>query len=125
MGPKDVHPDDETAEERRIRKALRKAKKMAKHLERLGLDENGNELDASYDKYPVRTWNFTVPGLHDKVAINPAVTMIGVVCLWSLVVWCHGKFNRRNVVGPLQTNCTHTFLQWIPPTHWKNSMHGA
>jgi hypothetical protein len=101
MGPKAAaYPDDEPAEERRIRKALRKAKKMAKHLERLGLDETGNELDDSYEKYPVRIWNFTIPGLHDKVAINPAVTMIGVVCLWSLVVWCHGTFNRTNVVGP-------------------------
>jgi choline-glycine betaine transporter len=41
----------------------------------------------------MRFWKFTIPGMHDKVAINPVVTLIGVVCLWSLVVWSNGRFS--------------------------------
>lgn len=82
------HPKSENSEERRLRRKLRKAQRIAKHFEELGLDENGNELDAfSIEKYPVREWTFTVPGMSDKVALNPVVTLIAVAFLWGLVLW--------------------------------------
>lgn len=80
------------SEERRLRRRLRRAQKLAKHLEELGLDENGNELDNfSLDKYPVREFKFTIPMMRNEVALNPTVTLIAIVCLWGLVLWCTSK----------------------------------
>jgi BCCT, betaine/carnitine/choline family transporter len=80
--------------QRRLRKSLRKAKRIAKHLEDLRLEEEeGDELDNfSLAKYPVREFKFTIPGMSDELALNPVVTLIGVVVLWSVVLWCTGKF---------------------------------
>jgi hypothetical protein len=81
-------------EERRRKKLLRHAKKQAKLFAELGLDENGNPIDNfSILKYPVREWKFTLPGSKGQIALNPVVTLIGIVCLWSLVIWCRGKFS--------------------------------
>jgi hypothetical protein len=110
MSPKSADPGDETAEERHVRKALTKARKIAKHLERLGLDVEGNELHDSCSKYPVRSWKFTIPGMHDKVTINPVVTVIGVVCLWSLVIWCNSTFNDMSAVHQSGMRHAHTSL---------------
>jgi hypothetical protein len=80
-------------EKRRLRKQLRQAKKLAKQLESLGLDENGNDVDQNFalSDYPVREWTFTFPGMpHETVALNPLVSLIGIVCLWGLVVWYTG-----------------------------------
>jgi hypothetical protein len=84
--------DDEIRkEERRRKKLLRQAKQQAKLFAELGLDENGNPLDNfSLLKYPVREWIVTLPGMNDAIALNPVVTLIGVVLLWGLVVWTTG-----------------------------------
>lgn len=85
--------ENESEEERTLRKQLRRAKKMARHLEKLGLDENGEELDNfSLSKYPVRESTFTISGMNDRVAVNPVVTLMAIIVLWSIVVWCTGKF---------------------------------
>lgn len=86
-----VATESNESEERRLKRRLRRAKKMAKHLENLGLDEEGNELDNfSLAKYPVREWKFTIAGMRDEVAINPVTTLIAIVWLWGIVLWCAG-----------------------------------
>jgi hypothetical protein len=78
-------------ERRRLKKLERRAAKAKKHLEELGLDENGEPLDNfSLLKYPVREWKFTVPGSAQHIAINPVVTLIGVCFIWGIVVWNTG-----------------------------------
>jgi hypothetical protein len=87
----------EDDEERRLRKELRRAKKMARHLERLELDENQNETN-----YPVRECKFTILGMTDKVAINPAVTLIAVSGLWAIAIWCSGKLDESATTESIQ-----------------------
>jgi hypothetical protein len=92
----DVFSDDgkdaEKEEERRRKKQLRRAEKLAKHFAAMGLDEHGNALDNfSLLKYPVREWKCTIPGTQEPIALNPAVTLIGVVSLWGIVCWSSGK----------------------------------
>jgi choline-glycine betaine transporter len=75
-------------EERRRRKLMRNFEKHKARLEELGLDEYGQPLDAySILKYPVREWTFTLPGSRETVALNPVVTLMGLVYVWGLVVW--------------------------------------
>jgi hypothetical protein len=78
--------DDDEAAERRLRRQMRRAKKMAKHLERLGLDENEDKPG-----YPVREYKFTIPGMSDQVVINPVVALISIAWLWGIVLWCGCK----------------------------------
>jgi hypothetical protein len=79
-------------EERRLKKLQKQAKKVAEHFAALGLDENGDPLDNfSLLKYPVRECKFTIPGCHEPIAINPVVVLIGVFCLWGMVLWNVGK----------------------------------
>jgi hypothetical protein len=84
--------DNSESEELTQKQRQRRAKKMAKRLAALGLDEEGNELDNySLSKYPVRECKFTLPGMKDDIAINPVVSLIGVGVLWGIVCWYSGK----------------------------------
>lgn len=77
----------ENEEEKRRRKEIRRHKKVVDRLALLGLDENGEPLDNfSLLKYPVREWIFTLPGSREKIALNPAVTVLSMVGLWVLVM---------------------------------------
>jgi hypothetical protein len=89
----------ELEDERQRKKEQRRAKRhLAKHLAELGLDENGEPIDNfSLLEYPVREWKFKLPGFHDPVALNPAVTLIAVACLWGIVLWSSGKFVERSL----------------------------
>jgi BCCT, betaine/carnitine/choline family transporter len=79
-------------EERLERRRARAKKKLAAHMAALGLDENGQPLDNfCLLKYPVREWKFTLPCSQEPVAVNPVVALIGVACLWALVIWTTGK----------------------------------
>jgi hypothetical protein len=87
-----VNDEGDSASEELTQKQRRRAKKMAKRLAALGLDEEGNELDNySLSKYPVREWKFTLPGMKDDIALNPVVSLIGVGVLWGIVCWYSGK----------------------------------
>jgi hypothetical protein len=80
------------SEERRLRRSVRKAKKIAKNLEALALAATSDELDDSL-KYPVREWTFTIPGMRNEVvSLNPVVAMIAVLCLWGIVLWVSCKW---------------------------------
>lgn len=89
------------SEERRLKKELKRAKKMGERLAELGLDENGEPLDNfSLLKYPVREWKISIPGSRgDQVAFNPVVTMVGMIGLWILVMFCTCKFCKRSMVS--------------------------
>jgi hypothetical protein len=39
------------------------------------------------EKFPVREWTFTVPGLTDHISFNPLVSGIGISVLWGLAIW--------------------------------------
>jgi hypothetical protein len=39
------------------------------------------------EKFPVREWTFSVPGLQDHVSFNPLVSGIGISVLWGLAIW--------------------------------------
>lgn len=87
-----VSDDGDLASNELTQKQRRRAKKMAKRLAALGLDEEGNELDNySLSKYPVREWKFTLPGMKDDIALNPVVSLIGVSVLWGIVCCYSGK----------------------------------
>jgi hypothetical protein len=82
-------------ESRRLKKEARQREKMIARLAELGLDEHGEKLDNfSLLKYPVREWKFSIPGCSEQIALNPAVTLIGVLVLWSLVGWAIGTWIR-------------------------------
>jgi choline-glycine betaine transporter len=90
----DMVAADEEKEERRRTKAERKRaekalQKTKEHFAELGLDEDGNLLDHySLLKYPVRECKFTLPFCGtEPIALNPVVTLIGLSCMWSIVVW--------------------------------------
>lgn len=84
-------------ERRERKKKERRAQKLAQRFKELGLDENGNELDNfSLLKYPVRECKFRIFGSTEPLALNPVVTLIAVVCLWSIVVWCTGTLLSPN-----------------------------
>jgi hypothetical protein len=100
----DDERDEEREEERRRKKHLRRAERLAKRFAALGLDEHGNALDNfSLLKYPVREWKFTIPGTQEPIALNPAVTLVGVVCLWGIVCWSSGKCQRSLIVFHAQS----------------------
>jgi choline-glycine betaine transporter len=42
---------------------------------------------SAQEKFPVREWTFTVPGLQDHVSFNPLVSGIGISVLWGLAIW--------------------------------------
>jgi hypothetical protein len=93
---KDVTKDEE---HRRHKKELRRKEKMKAHFAELGLDEHGEKLDNfSLLKYPVREWLIAIPGTTEPIALNPIVTLIGVGCLVSIMVWSSGESNRPNVL---------------------------
>jgi hypothetical protein len=80
-------------ERRRLKKEARQREKMTARLAELGLDEHGEKLDNfSILKYPVREWIFCLPGSSEHIALNPAVTLMGVLILWGLVGWATGTF---------------------------------
>lgn len=79
--------DDE--EQLRLQNQLRKAAKMSKQLE--ALYQDSDEEGFSLLKYPVRECKLSIPGMQGEIAINPVVTLIAVVCLWAIVIWCKGK----------------------------------
>jgi hypothetical protein len=91
-----ISSDDELGddERRRQKKEKRRAKRLAKYLADLGLDENGDPIDNfSLLKYPVREWKYKFPG-EEAVAVNPVVAFIGVACLWVIVMWSNGACVR-------------------------------
>jgi hypothetical protein len=78
-------------EDRRRKKSERRAAKVKQELAELGLDEYGQPLDNySILKYPVREWKFKIPGTSQPIALNPVVTLIGVLLIWGIVVWSTG-----------------------------------
>lgn len=55
--------------------------------------ESGGEYDdvvkgVDEDPYPMRTFKLTIPFLKDPISFNPAVTIIGLVPLWGLTIYC-------------------------------------
>jgi hypothetical protein len=62
---------------------------LNKETTRTSDSDGDREFDV--DKYPVREWEFVIPGFRDPVAINPVVSAIGVIVLWGLAIWCMGK----------------------------------
>ncbi len=55
--------------------------------------ESGGEYDdvkvvVEEYQYPMRTFKFTLPFLKDPISFNPAVTIIGLVPLWGLTIYC-------------------------------------
>jgi hypothetical protein len=103
-------------DERRRKKEQRRATRLAKHLAELGLDENGDPIDNfSLLKYPVREWKFKLPGFHEPIALNPAVTFIGVVCLWGMVMWSSGTFSgMRHARNLTKANLTLSVVSYYP-----------
>jgi hypothetical protein len=59
-----------------------------------GTDACTDECD--FDKYPIREFQFYIPGLDDPIVFNPMVTLIGVGLLWGVVVYTMGKFTVCN-----------------------------
>jgi hypothetical protein len=79
-------------------KALRQREKMIQRLAALGLDENGEKLDNySLLKYPVREWMISLPGAAERIAVNPFVTLIGIVLLWGIIGWSGGTLRKRPI----------------------------
>jgi hypothetical protein len=59
--------------------------------ETMRTSDSDGDREFDVDKYPVREWEFVIPGFRDPVAINPVVSAIGVIVLWGLAIWCMGK----------------------------------
>mmetsp|Transcript_21987 Transcript_21987/g.41665 ORF Transcript_21987/g.41665 Transcript_21987/m.41665 type:complete len:827 (+) Transcript_21987:185-2665(+) len=47
-----------------------------------------DEYSFDMEKYPVRELEVRFTGFKDPVSFNPVVSLIGVVCLWGLSIWC-------------------------------------
>jgi hypothetical protein len=45
--------------------------------------------------YPFREWQCQLPRMKDPIRLNPVVTLISVVGLWSLVIWSSGACVRK------------------------------
>jgi choline-glycine betaine transporter len=65
----------------------------AEEVEQAKDPESGGEYDdvkmvVEEDQYPMRTFKFTLPFLKDSISFNPAVTIIGLVPLWGLTIYC-------------------------------------
>jgi hypothetical protein len=85
---KDGEMDDKS---RHRTKAMHQREKMIQRLAALGLGENGEKLDNySLLKYPVREWMISLPGVSEPIAVNPFVTLIGIVLLWGIIGWSGG-----------------------------------
>jgi hypothetical protein len=90
---------------RRRKKEARRREKMIAQLAELGLDENGEKLDNfSILKYPVREWKFSLPGSQEQIALNPAVTLMGVMVLWGMVGWASGTCIGVGILSCKDTN---------------------
>lgn len=46
------------------------------------------EEDFDLEKYPVREWSIQLPFLSQPISFNPLVSLIGVVFLWGVAIWC-------------------------------------
>jgi hypothetical protein len=87
--------DEDTHEQREQRRHARRVhRKLVRRMAALGLDEHGQPLDGEHyalSQYPVRECVVVLPGFSDPIALNPVVTLLGVMGLWSMVVWLAGK----------------------------------
>jgi hypothetical protein len=88
--------DDDTEEQREQRRHARRVhRKLVRRMAALGLNEHGQPLDGEHyalSQYPVRECVVILPGFADPIALNPVVTILGVMGLWSMVVWLAGTF---------------------------------
>jgi hypothetical protein len=44
--------------------------------------------DYDMEKYPVREFEFKLSFMEEKIAFNPVVSLIGIVILWGVSIWC-------------------------------------
>ena len=65
-------------------------KTVYKDLDDWEKDEDG-EVDNA-DLYPLREVKFQFIG-DTPVSFNPVVSLIGIVCLWGVAIWCMGALN--------------------------------
>jgi hypothetical protein len=97
--------DIEKEERRRRKKERRRQEKRKEYFASFGLDENGEKMDNfSILKYPVREWKINIRAAVDPIALNPIVTLIAVVCLFSIICWSSGTLCLRS------EDCLATFL---------------
>jgi hypothetical protein len=71
----------EQQEERELRRAARRARRLAEAQQR---EENA--------RYPLREVQVSLPRVKDPVKLNATVMLIGITCVWSLVIWCSGTY---------------------------------
>jgi hypothetical protein len=71
----------ERQQARELRRAARRARRLAAAQQR---EENA--------RYPLRQVQLSLPRVKDPVKLNAAVTLIGIACVWSLVIWCVGTY---------------------------------
>jgi hypothetical protein len=50
--------------------------------------KTAEDADTSSSKFPLREVTFKLPFLKESISFNPAVSLIGLVPLWALAVYC-------------------------------------
>lgn len=55
------------------------------------VNTSNEDRDFDMEKFPVRELEVQFPCFKDVIAFNPLVSLIGVVVLWGLSIWCMGK----------------------------------
>eukprot|EP00977_Amphora_coffeiformis_P023952 scaffold14782_cov174-Amphora_coffeaeformis.AAC.5 len=66
-----------------------------------------DEYSFDMEKYPVRELEVRFTGFKDPVSFNPVVSLIGVVCLWGLSIWCMGKSTEKRLQSACVCFVTH------------------
>jgi hypothetical protein len=73
------------------------------------------DVDAEYDteKYPFREFTFRIPGLKDQIAFNPVVSLIGIIILWGLSIWCMVDPEGSNAVLGSWRGSVTLYFTWL------------
>ena len=65
------------------------------------------------EKYPLREFEIKFCGMADKIAFNPVVSLIGIVVLWGLSIWCMvDPSGSSEVLTDWRSNVTLSFT-WL------------
>jgi hypothetical protein len=65
------------------------------------------------EKYPVREFQIQFCGMSDKISFNPVVSLIGIVILWGVSIWCMVDPDGSNeTLGDWRSSVT-LYFTWL------------
>jgi hypothetical protein len=76
-------------------------------------EHSDDEDEYDMEKFPVREFAIKLYGMNEKIAFNPVVSLIGIVILWGVSIWCMSDpEGSKDILIDWRTNVTRYFT-WL------------